>query len=499
MGWFGRLADGIFIAVGSFCLLFLGFNVLQHGWTLHYLVLILVGLVLVAVSRMRTMLKVNLALLLFSTVVSAYAGEAFVGYVLFSHTRFKATDWMNFPFDWNTRLAVDRFKEEKYRNAGFDMRPRMEVIQDLRSRGVHAVPHVFPTILFDVSEQHVWSSRFTVENQELLPLGGLSRSTTVLCNESGEYLIYDADEYGFHNPIGLWKEGVQVLALGDSFIHGACVPSKDNLVSVIRSRYPATISLGISGNGPLTELATLKEYGPFLKPKATLWFYYEDNDFRDLDTREKYAPVLMKYLEPSFSQHLVNRQEEIDRLLSKYVEDSIETTLSSPSFHLEKFLKLQHLRESIRALLEKKKTAYGVSTELVDQIRKDGAPAKKEDRDLYGRILQEANATVTAWGGQLYFVYLPGWNRYGIPELASQNRDAVLTLVHDLGLPTIDIHLAFANHPDPLSLFPSRRYAHYNVAGHKLAGEEVITVLVSQPTPFASSDSLLKSLPRAIN
>ncbi len=496
----GRLADGVLIAGGSVCLAFLGFNLLRHGWTAHYLILILVSLLLFAASRLRTTLKVNLALLLFSTVSSAYIGEALVGSVLLSPTRFKATDWMNFPFDWNTRLAVDRFKEERHGNAGFDMRPRMEVIQDLRSRGVHAVPHVFPTILFDASDKGVWSSRFLVDNREFLPLGGLSRATTVLCNESGEYLIYDADEYGFHNPTGLWEAGkAQVLALGDSFVHGACVPSQENLVSVIRSGYPTTISLGVSGNGPLTELATLKEYGPFLRPKAVLWFYYEDNDFRDLDGREKHAPVLMQYLEPSFSQHLVKRQEEIDRFLSQYVEHSIDNAVTTESFHLEEFLKLRHVRASVRTLFDKKRTVHGVSAELVDQIRKDGAQAKPEDYELYRRILQEVDATVASWDGRLYFVYLPGWTRYGIPELASRNRDGMLTLVQDLGIPTIDIHATFAKHPDPLSLFPSRRYAHYNAAGHKLVGEEVMRVLANQPSPFASRVGSLKARPSKAN
>ena len=39
------------------------------------------------------------------------------------------------------------------------------------------------------------------------------------------------------------------------------------------------------------ELATLKEYGPTLKPKLVLWFYYEGNDLRDLDGWEKNSPL----------------------------------------------------------------------------------------------------------------------------------------------------------------------------------------------------------------
>lgn len=57
--------------------------------------------------------------------------------------------------------------------------------------------------------------------------------------------------------------------------------------------------------------------------------------------------------------------------------------------------------------------------------------------------------------GRMYFVYLPTWERYRIPDLARQNRDAILSIVNQLRILI----------PDPLSLFPSRRYAHYNVDG----------------------------------
>ena len=92
-------------------------------------------------------------------------------------------------------------------------------------------------------------------------------------------------------------------------------------------------------------------------------------------------------------------------------------------------------------------------------------------------MLQEASRTVSSWQGQMYFVYLPTWERYRLPDLASKDRETVLRIVHGLALPTVDVHLAFSRHPDALSLFPSRRYAHYKSAGHRLVAEEVITLL----------------------
>ena len=47
-------------------------------------------------------------------------------------------------------------------------------------------------------------------------------------------------------------------------------------------------------------------------------------------------------------------------------------------------------------------------------------------------------------------------------------------MVEELHIPVIDIHQAFAQHPDPLALFPSRRHAHYNIEGHHLVAQEVV-------------------------
>ena len=64
-----------------------------------------------------------------------------------------------------------------------------------------------------------------------------------------------------------------------------------------------------------------------------------------------------------------------------------------------------------------------------------------------------------------------------MPELASMDRNNVLGIARRLNLHVVDMHTVFSAHPDPLSLFPFRRYAHYNEAGHKLVGEEVLRQL----------------------
>jgi hypothetical protein len=98
--------------------------------------------------------------------------------------------------------------------------------------------------------------------------------------------------------------------------------------------------------------------------------------------------------------------------------------------------------------------------------------------ELFRTILSQAKATAATWGGTLYFINLPAWERYGNLQLASKTgaryRDRVLSLVKRLDIPIVDIHPVFQARKDPLSLFSFRRFGHYNEEGHRVVAEEVL-------------------------
>jgi len=199
----------------------------------------------------------------------------------------------------------------------YDFRTYHRVVRDLRLSGDRAYPSLFPRALLS---QKSFTASF-------LPLGDISASTTIYCNESGDYLIYRSDEYGFHNPAGIWESALDIAAVGDSFTQGACVASESNFVSRIRQRYPYTLNLGMGGNGPLLALAGMQEYLADLKPKLVLWFFFEGNDLEDLPDEFKDAR-LRRYLEDrSFRQNLTARQPDIDESLRQLAD----TTLSLDS------------------------------------------------------------------------------------------------------------------------------------------------------------------------
>ena len=76
----------------------------------------------------------------------------------------------------------------------YDQRTKLEVIEELMLEGIDAVPTTLPSHL-------VYKIGVNKEDfDSLFPLGGVSNKVTVLNNESGKYVIYKSDRYGFNNP-----------------------------------------------------------------------------------------------------------------------------------------------------------------------------------------------------------------------------------------------------------------------------------------------------------
>jgi hypothetical protein len=354
-----------------------------------------------------------------------------------------------------------------------DIRSSREVLDDLRKSGVDAIPIVTPSNhLFMNQADGSVKSAISIDGREVLPLASVSNIVTLLCNEDGRWIHYKSDSHGFNNPDERWHSAVDIVALGDSFTHGYCVPPEANFIARIRKRYPTTLNLGIAGDGPLLMLAKLKEYVPALHPKIVLWFYYEGNDLTDLQTERKNA-LLTRYLEDGFNQKDLARQSEIDRAIKGQLHSlnvvweerrRRRTTSRSIWDNLGEFVKLPVLRGKLG---------------LVPGADRDQILAGKDletaNMDVFRDIMVQAKTQADALDTKLYFVYLPEWARYTkYKTWGAEKRDEVLNLVNRLGIPIIDINPVFQAHGDPLSLFPFRAQGHYTETGHQLVAEEVL-------------------------
>jgi hypothetical protein len=273
-----KIAEIVLVGGSALCVLVSFSFFYYYGWTpergfstkagpiLSYVLPLSLAGLLFASLRLRPAYKVTLGLFLVSTGVSIFVVEL----VLVLTKRPPSKEGAQKRVEAARKLGVN-----------YDTRDRLEVVTELRQKGIDAVPAIPSDTLLRRQGDSIMKSDITIDGTEVLPLGGIANKVTVLCNENGTYVSYESDEHGFQNPQGSWTAGrIDIAALGDSFTHGFCVPSDQNFVALIRKQWPATLNVANHGNGPLTMLATLKEYIQPLKPQVVLWFYFE-NDLAD--------------------------------------------------------------------------------------------------------------------------------------------------------------------------------------------------------------------------
>jgi hypothetical protein len=461
------LANIVLAGAGFVCLLALFYCIYYYGWTgqrtftssvgivMYYILPMSVAVLLFGSLRLKSSYRITLAISCLVVTASAYGLEVFLQR---SDSTPSLSQIRALPANEKTKMAA---KVAKQFGIDIDTRYGHEVIADLRNQSIEAVPQVSLPLLEQQKDNSIQSA-INIHGVEVMPLSGIADKLTVACNQNGQRLTYESDEHGFHNSKEIWQsEHIDIAAVGNSLTLGYCVPSGKNFVALIRRRYPATLNLGMPGKGPLQVLATLKEYALPLKPKFVLWFYSEGNSLPELQY-EKQSRVLMRYLEGDFTQSLLARQADIDQALMGEIDGQSRPEIDRTARNqdnsgkvvdqLLEFIKLSNLRHKLGISFgEALREPEGFSNLQLSEL--------EGDLDLLRDILSEAKVQVGAWGGILYFVYLPSWARYA------------------QGIPIIDAYPAFQAHRDPLSLFPFRGPGHYNEAGHRVVAETVLNVI----------------------
>jgi hypothetical protein len=400
---------------------------------------------LVVVMRQPTTLKLPIAVMLGSVALSLYFAELMV--------------CITYPQAKTTEAKIQAAKERTN-----------TTIMNLRAQGTTTVALIAPSTM-------VW--RHPPE-QDLFPLGGLSQVTTVTCVYDESCLIYQSDEHGFHNPPGLYRpDQVDIVILGDSFAHGINVSSEQNVTALLRQKFPLTLNFGISGNGPLAEFATFKEYVEPLRPKVVVWCYFSGNDLL-FDLPLERNSRLRRYLDDAYSQKLFGKQQAIDQfLLNVLQEQEVPQTIQSQSNVLQglkDLFLLRHLRLRLRLTLVP--PAASQPTSISD------LPYSPEERAIFRTILLKTQEKVASWNGRFYVVYLPAYsffNRNDSQTILIQDHEFVIGLVKELGIASIDMYEVFLHQKDPYALFFRRRNNHYNQQGYAVVAETILQRLQHDP------------------
>ena len=346
----------------------------------------------------------------------------------------------------NTDLKIKKAAEE--RNLIADLRKKKQVVMELsKINQSKAYPFV----------------KIVNQSQEIMPLGLIPNKLTVYCNEVGKWFIFNSDKHGFNNPNNIWDEKkIEIVALGDSFTHGACIPDNKNYVNLIRKNYPSILNLGIGGNNPLSNLAALIEYALAKQPKIILWFHYAGNDLAGM-MKNKNHKIFNKYLyESKFSQNLISRSEEIeDKMLNFYLKNNKEIYAEDNLNFFQKF-KLKHLIK-----LHYLRNGLGQTRNLDGQC----------DFKFFKEIMEKSKFLANQIGSEIYFINIPTLQQAYIYK-TDPNWRKTYDVISELDIKWFDFSEEIINHKDPSSLYANRENGgHFSELGNHLMADFVLKAI----------------------
>ncbi len=432
---FSKIFGSILFIIFSLLIIYILYKKIYFYKGIHlpnfffYLTLSILGIFIsIVIFFLQNSTSIKLFLVFFSTVFITYVFEYSMNYInIKDGFRIKLANEKNISYDTRTIFEVHKDLKKKYGSA---------------SIGYPVVGYVNP-------------DGIKINKERKLPLAGISNSSTVVCNETGKWSIYKSDRYGFNNSNELWDYNlIDVILIGDSYLHGDCVDPNDNISEKLISKSNLKIlNLGFRGNSPYMQLASLIEYGLEKKPKNIFMFFSEENDFSEI-ARDKDKEILTNYLNDDYSQNLINFQLQIDKNLKKIHKKNIYL----------RNIKLQNIRlnliNKVKAILINPK-----EEQKINHI------PNKNSTMIYKKIIEKINSISKINNINFSIVYLPSYERYRGDNYSELFR-IVETICDDLSINLININKdVFEKQNDPMKLFPFNIYSHYNEKAYELIAD----------------------------
>ena len=143
--------------------------------------------------------RINIELSYFTLIFTYFFLEIFIS----------VNDFRNYVFSLNH----PREFHEKLIGKPVDKRKKYEIIDEIKKEQNQVYPLITPYMVLN-------------KNPDIFPVNSISSSVLVSCNESGEWVYINSDNYGFRNSKETYDRDIDSIFIGDSYTWGACV--KDN-------------------------------------------------------------------------------------------------------------------------------------------------------------------------------------------------------------------------------------------------------------------------------
>ena len=331
-------------------------------------------------------------------------------------------------------------------------------------------------------KKHNGFAYFSVNNDDLISFSSISNSKIVFCNEPGYFTQYNSDRNGFNNPNHVWEnDSLDVVIVGDSMVHGACVDEGKDMSSQVRSMTNLnTINIGWSSAGPLREYATYLEYIK-KKPKYLFWVYDEKSDLVDLSIELKNNLLMKYYNDENFTQDLINKRQIIDSLLKKKHEEFMQTNFDQSDFVLgmrgEEMVS-QNFINFIKLYKTKQFLMFNFHKLIKENDRNDYNLNNNNELNIFLNIINKVKKITDENNTKLVLVYLPA-EKYEFSkryDYLNNIKKEIFKNMKEKKIGIIDIDRLIKEN----FVFPNKLYAkqspelHFNESGYKFIAEKIV-------------------------
>ncbi len=227
-----------------------------------------------------------------------------------------------------------------------------------------------------------------IDKLSIYPIGSMPLTKSYLCDEGYGLITYKTDRFGLRNSNKKWNNIItksNIFIIGDSFVHGFCVPEKYSITANIEKTTKKTaINLGVSSNGPYEYISMLKLLvNPIIKNslkenKVVLVFYPNDNITYDLK-KEKLLNSSNKIINLSLKESISPTKEYtkgIIKLIYDNYPSSLEGMISEVNKDEKKSFKNTNLFQILTLNPIRKRTGFSRSR-LINLFSNQLSPSQR--------------------------------------------------------------------------------------------------------------------------
>ena len=177
---------------------------------------------------------------------------------------------------------------------------------------------------------------------------------------------------------------------------------------------------------------------------------------------------LLKYLkDDSFSQNLIQRQNEIDTLMTNYALENweIQKRTHVRKNNYKRMIKLSNIREKLKF--------YNKESKDKRIYEKASVEINQETFQTYNLIIKKTKEIANLWEAELYFVYIPSkykFESYEFKDEFNKNLEIVLSMAKTNNIPILNLEeRIIEKSKEPISLYSN----HFNREGYKFAADQI--------------------------